>query len=126
MKNNLIKFLIKLKNASIVKKEIIIVNYNRNIVELLFILYKEGLIHSYSINLKNLTIKVYFKYNQNKDLFRNFKIISKISSTIYLNYNDICRISQKGVLLIFSTSKGFLTGLDCKKYRFGGKLLFSC
>jgi small subunit ribosomal protein S8 len=126
MNIHLIKFLIQLKNAALIKKEIIHIKYNNLILQAIFLLYKEGLIQSFKINKDKTFISIYLRYNYNKNLLKSFKIISKGSNLVYLKYSDICRFFNKRRLLILSTNKGFLTGLECKKYKLGGKLLFIC
>ena len=126
MNNNIIKNLIKIKNASLVRKELVVVENSTLIVDLLSILYKEGFIQSLKINIDGKTINVYLRYSYNKDLFKNFKIISSSSSKYYISYKDLCRLSHKKFILFLSTDKGFTTGIDCKKYNVGGKLCFVC
>lgn len=124
MKNNIIKFLLKLKNASLVRKEKIVVNNQKAILPLLNILYREGYIQSFFLQDKEIVILL--RYNYNKNIFKNLKIFSKISQLVYLSYSDICRVYNNNIILVFSTNKGYLTNMQCKKYKIGGQLLFSC
>jgi ribosomal protein S8 len=41
-----------------------------------------------------------------------------------LTLKDISKIKSRKNVLFLSTSKGFLTSLDCKKQKIGGTLLF--
>jgi small subunit ribosomal protein S8 len=126
MNNNLINFLLKLKNASMARKEFISITYNKLNKDLLCLLYKEGFIQSFNVNLSNQQIEIHLRYSYNKDIFKNLKIISTSSRFNYLKYSDICKLSNKRFIFIVSTSKGFFTGLECKKYHIGGKLCFTC
>ena len=111
-----------LKNASMIKKEsIIILNSNLNFKIITF-LYKEGFIQSFKKNDKK--IFVFLRYSFNKDFFSNLKIVSTTTLKYYLSYKDLCKITNKRFILLLSTSKGFLTGLECKKQQIGGKLFF--
>jgi small subunit ribosomal protein S8 len=133
MNTNLIKFLIKLKNASLSQKETLTVDCNSLNLELLKILYVEGLIQSFRVKKQNTTqkkssfvVKVTLRYFYNKPLLKNLKIFSKPSHLKYIKYSDICKIGDKRFIFFLSTSQGILTSLECKKKRTGGKLLFMC
>jgi ribosomal protein S8 len=43
-----------------------------------------------------------------------------------LKIKSISKLSTKKRILVFSTSKGLLNGLECKKQNIGGTLLFIC
>lgn len=125
--NNNLKILISLKNASMVRKETIVLKSpTKFVINLLIILYNEGLIQSFIFNEVTSTATVFLRYSYNKDIFKNLKIFSKATTLSYFTYSDICKLSNKRFLLVFSTSKGFLTGLECKKQHLGGKLCFIC
>ena len=125
--NNNLKILISLKNASMVRKEnIVLKNPTKFVMNLLVILYNEGLIQSFARNEANSTVTVFLRYSYNKNIFKDLKIFSKSTTLAYFTYSDICKLSNKRFLLVFSTTKGFLTGLECKKQHLGGKLCFVC
>lgn len=126
MNSKLINFLISIKNASIFKKEELKIFYNKKFILLSQVLYKQGLIQDFY--LKKLNSKCYIiivlKYNYNFSNLKNLKIVSKPSRTIYFSYKDICKIYEKQLLYIFSTSCGYLTSLECKQKKIGGFLFF--
>lgn len=124
MNLTIIKFLSQLKNASNSRKESIILKYNKSYVPLLKILYKEGFILNYSKTEENILIR--FRYYFNIKSLQKLKIISTISKPIFLNYFEICKLYKKDKVLIFSTSNGFLTSLECTKLKIGGIFLFIC
>lgn len=125
--NTNLKILIRLKNASMARKEkIILKNPTTFVIHVLAILYNEGLIQSFIFDEVTSTVTVFLRYSYNKDIFKNLKIFSKATTLSYFTYSDICKLSNKRFLLVFSTTKGFLTGLECKKQRLGGKLCFIC
>jgi len=131
MNINLIKFLSKLKNASISKQEVVSVDYNKLCLGVVKLLYKEGFIQSFSIKKisfsSNVELKIFItlRYFNNKPIFKNLKIVSTPSRLNYLNIKDLSKISNKKIILILSTNKGLLTSLECKKHKIGGKLLFA-
>ena len=131
MNINLIKFLSKLKNASISKQEVISTDYNNLCLAVVKLLYKEGFIQSFSIKRvsfnSNVELKIFItlRYFNNKPIFKNLRIVSTPSRLNYLNIKDLSKISNKKIVLILSTNKGLLTSLECKKHKIGGKLLFA-
>jgi ribosomal protein S8 len=52
MNLNLVNLLITLKNASLSQKELVYVKYNKMCEKLLKVLYIEGLINSYTVEVK--------------------------------------------------------------------------
>ena len=126
--NKLNKFLNQLKNASLINKDSIRVLNNPFIEKILKVLYKEGLIQSFYIDiyLNQSYLVIYLRYFYNFSVLTNFKLISRASKLNYLKINDILKIYNKKKLIIFSTSKGILTDLECKKIMTGGIPLFTC
>jgi len=128
-----IKFLIKLKNAALARKEIVFTSYNKLSFELVKCLYKEGFIQSFELkeiftssSEKKYEIKIVLRFFYNKCVLKNIKILSKPSLTKYFSLKDLSKISTKKLVIFISTSKGILTSLDCKKYSLGGIPLFVC
>jgi small subunit ribosomal protein S8 len=133
MNNNTINLIIKLKNASLSRKEKILVNCNSLSESLIKILYKEGFIQSFKVVeaaendlIKNKKILVIFRYFFNKPLLSSLRVLSKPSHVRYMKFSDISNISDKKFVFFFSTNKGILTSVECKKRKVGGKLLFMC
>ena len=131
MNNKIVNFLIKLKNASLARKEVISVEYSRLLNNLVEVLYREGFIQSFTIkNTANSNSKKFIyiglRYYFNKPVFNNLKLFSKPSYLKYMKFSDICNISNKRFVCFFSTNQGILTALDCKRKKIGGKLLFMC
>lgn len=129
MNKNLIKFLIKLKNASIARKHLITVNHVNAINGYLNTLYKEGFIQSFSIKsdkTNNKIVHIYLRHFQNKVLTENIQFLSIPSRTKILSYNDLTKISLRNKLMILSTSKGVLGHKECLKYKIGGIAMLVC
>ena len=117
-------FLSSLKNASLIQKKILILPFNKNFVPILKILYREGFILTYSKINTNVIIKLRYYYGVSS--LKKIKIVSTTSKPVYLNKFEISKLIEKNKLLIFSTSRGFLTSLECKNLRIGGKFIFLC
>jgi len=101
--------------------------YCSSLSSVLKILYKEGYIQSYKLikTFLNTKIKVILRSLYNKSVINSISIISKPSHKIFIRYNDLIRLSNKGSTLILSTKLGLLTHNDCIKKTIGGKALFS-
>jgi len=127
MHSNGVKFLVALKNASVLKKEIVFFYYNNLFLKLAKVLYRTGLIQNFWIEKKhnkNFQIIVSLKYSFNLGLLNFLTIVSRPSVALFLDYEKICRISEKNRILIFSTNEGFRTSEECKKKKIGGKVFF--
>jgi ribosomal protein S8 len=129
MNTQTINFLNKIKNASLSNNELISVPYNKFIINLLAVLYKEGFIQSFNmyqdVNCQT-KVNIVLRYYYNKSSVKNLKIISSPSKVRYLDYNSLTKLSTKKNVLFLSTSLGILTALDCKKKKIGGILFFIC
>lgn len=129
MSNTLIKFLIQLKNASLIKQENVVFKFNKLNLKITQLLYKEGFIQSFYLQGNTSapsTLKIYIKlrFIYNKSILKNLKLISTPVKNAYLNFKNLSKLPTTKNVLFLSTSKGFLTGLECKKNKIGGVLLF--
>lgn len=121
--DTLSNFFSKIKNGYLAKKNKIIQFKSKQIINILNILIKEGLIKSYKISKKNKNIiYIYFKYKNNKPIIQQITRISKPSRRIYVKNKDLFQIKKKGIYLI-STSLGIYTILQAKKLNIGGELI---
>lgn len=126
MKKILIDFLIILKNSYCLKKEIIKIFLNKQILKISKVLYKEGIIQDFFLEKQQnkLYIVIILKIYNNFNYFKTFKIVSKPSKSLFFSYKDILKLYEKQILYIFSTKFGYLTSIECKKFKIGGILLF--
>ena len=126
MTSLLIHFLIAIKNASIFKKELLKIFYNKKFILLSQMLYKQGLIQDFWLEKQqfNFKIVIILKYVYNFSNLKNFKIVSKPSRSLFFSSQEIFKLYEKQVLYIFSTSLGYLTSLECKQKKVGGILFF--
>ena len=99
-----IKFLIKLKNAALARKEIVFTSYNKLSFELVKCLYKEGFIQSFELkeiftsnSEKKYEIKIVLRFFYNKCVLKNIKILSKPSLTKHFSLKDtVLRVTRFG------------------------------
>ncbi len=130
MNINFIKFLFALKNASLSKKETVVVDYSSAREKMTKVLYFEGLIQSFSLTMNSLNehdfIVIKFRYSFDKSHLKYLTLLSNPSRIKYMKIKDLCHISDKKLMVFFSTTLGFLTTFQFKQLKIGGKLLFVC
>ncbi len=89
---------------------------------------EEGFINSYELikNTKFASIKIDLKYDDKKtSVIKKIKRISKPGLRVYVNKNEIPRISGGLGTSIISTSKGVMTGNKARSIGVGGEILCS-
>lgn len=124
MNNGIVQLLLSLKNASMTKNHSVNLKCNLQQINILKKLYTEGFIQSFSFQNNFASVKL--RYSQNKPAFRNFKLISKPSSSYSLSSEELFQLEDKKLVFFISTPKGLLTNIECKALKIGGKLLFIC
>jgi len=125
MNQSALNFLIALKNASIQKKETVVLKQTKLNSEIIFHLYIQGYVQSYKILNMN-KIFVTLRYFFNKPLLNKLTVLFKYFKSRFLRLKDLIKLSPKKFTLFLSTNKGLLTLEECKKMRIGGKPLFYC
>ena len=122
MKNYLWNMFANIKNGQLAKKGFIYQTRKKICEEFLKILWKEGFILGYTIDLNDSTkLKIFLKYKNKKPVINNLKLISKPSKRIYLSTYQIWKIDSNKNLIIFSTNQGLKSLIDCKKLKIGGE-----
>jgi ribosomal protein S8 len=126
MKKQLIYFLLILKNFSALNQEKITFKFTKIFYTFCEYLYKEGLIQSFFIKKKRkkFILEILLRSSESKNVLSALKVISKPSISKHLKYADICRVDEKGPILVLSTVNGLSSTFNCKKNKIGGKLLF--
>lgn len=88
---------------------------NKLSINLLFLLYKLGLIKSFFILTNQKEILIYLKYINKKPLIHKIEVVSKPSKRVYLNLISLSKYYRKhsnSIIWIISTSKGLITSND--------------
>jgi len=137
MADNLGNMLNTIKNATLMKHEVVLVPYTLNNFLISKILYEENFLDAISIiSKKNLSnkkgqmqrfIKINFRYESQskKPFIKNIVRLSKPSLQVYTNYKNIPQVLNGLGIIIMSTSKGIMTSREALKRGIGGELLFS-
>jgi small subunit ribosomal protein S8 len=121
--DTLSNFFSKIKNGYLAKNYKTTQYKSKQIIKILNILLKEGLIKSYTFSKENKNIiNIYFKYKNNQQVISQIVRISKPSKRVYIKNKDLFKLKKKG-LYIISTSYGIITDLEAKKLNLGGELI---
>ena len=120
--------LTRIRNAITRKHKNVPIPSSKFKVEIAKILQEEGFIHSFDIvkdgNFSN--IKIDLKYDSRKSpVIKKIQRISKPGLRVYVNKNEIPRISGGLGTSIISTSKGLMTGSKAREIGVGGEILCS-
>lgn len=130
MSFDFVKLILKLKNASSIRKEYLILEYSQLRKDVITLLYNEGFLQSFGLirsrNNSCVNFLITLRYTFNKSLLEDLKLLSKPSHVKYMCLLDIYNIPDRRFVVFLSTDKGLITALNCKKSKVGGKLLFVC
>jgi small subunit ribosomal protein S8 len=114
----------KLKNGIRANKKYIYLPSSSLSLELLRLLFLEGIILGVTKIKSGKTLKVFLKYNSNgSPSFKEIKLLSKPGKMFYLSYKQIAKLSKGVGLFIISTKEGLLTNHLCLKRKIGGAAL---
>lgn len=131
MNTRIIFFLLKLKNAALYKKEVIVIDFKQDYIPILTLLYNEGYIQTFLVTKDDITnkctIKIYLRFFYNIFALSNLKLISKPSCVKTITYKQISfNIFDIRKTFFITTNKGFKTQIGCKINKLGGSLFFIC
>jgi small subunit ribosomal protein S8 len=122
MKNYLWNMFANIKNGQLTKRSFIYQTRKKICESFLKILWQEGFILGYKIDSNDSnSLKIFLKYKNGRPAINSLKVISKPSRRIYFSSKQIWKIDSSKSFIIFSTSKGLKTILDCKKLKIGGE-----
>jgi small subunit ribosomal protein S8 len=110
--------LTRIRNASILKKEQVIVPNSKLKIEILKVLKLEGYISDFKLDEKSSIIYVDLN-NAMEKMMR----VSKPGRRVYASKDEIPVVLQGRGLVVISTSKGVMSGREAKKLGLGGELL---
>ena len=119
--------LIRLKNASAVRRASISLPYSKLKNAIGEVLLKEGFVASVVKRPrdKGAVLEIELVYKDKKPKIKGVKRISKPSRRVYYGVSEIRSVKSGYGTLVLSTPKGILTGKDAKKELVGGEALFN-
>lgn len=130
MSSCIIFFLLKLKNAAIYKKEVVMIEYKQDYIPILKLLYEEGFVQTFVLintSQTNIYIKIFLRYFYNIFALNNLKLLSKQSCMRTITYKQLSyNAFDIRKTLFITTNKGLKTHSNCKINQLGGTLFFIC
>jgi small subunit ribosomal protein S8 len=119
--------LTRIRNAQMVKHQIVQIPATKMSVAIAEILKEEGFIEDFENYLENerksLLISLKYIGKSRKPVISKIKRISKPGLRVYSNSKKLPRVLDNLGIAILSTSKGIMTNLKAKELGIGGEVL---
>jgi len=118
--------LTRIRNANIVRHEVVEIPASNIKKELAEILKREGFIRDaeYIEDNKQGIIRLFLKYGPNQErIITGLKRISKPGLRVYAKNNEIPKVLGGLGIAVLSTSQGVLTDKEARKVKLGGEVL---
>lgn len=118
--------LTRVRNANTVRHEKLDIPASKVKTQIAEILKREGYVRNYEIiedNKQNI-IRIFMKYgNNDEQVIRGLKRISKPGLRVYANANEVPRVLNGLGTAVISTSNGVLSDKDARAQVVGGEVL---
>jgi small subunit ribosomal protein S8 len=118
--------LTRIRNASRVKKEEVVIKASKICEGIANVLKQEGYILDYDRieDTKQGIIRIKLKYNQvGESIISDIKRLSKTGCRKYLSVDKLPRVMAGMGIAIVSTSKGVMSDKSCREANVGGEIL---
>lgn len=117
-------FLIRIKNACLVKKKLVEMPWSKMKEKMAEILVKEGFLKSAKVKGEKFKIlALELKYGGKRPAITEVKRISKPGVRIYEKVNKIPKVRQGVGITIISTPQGLMTDKEARKNHQGGEII---
>lgn len=119
-------FLTRIRNASSVTKEYVLIPHSKLKERLADLLVQEGYILSYKVNAENQKKELVIELKYTEEGFpvlAGMQRISKPGKRVYMQSNRIPRSMGGLGTVVVSTSRGLLSDADARKRKLGGEIL---
>ena len=121
--------LTRIRNANMVKHQIVEIPFTKMSNNLAIILKEEGFIEDFEIYEENsrkfILISMKYKGTERLPVISKIKRVSKPGLRIYSNKNSLPNILGNLGIAIISTSQGLMTNIKARKLGIGGEVLCS-
>lgn len=127
MHNQVLDFIIRIKNATLVRRGEVTIPYSKINHEIGKVLVKEGFLEDVKKieDGKKRVLVAKIRYEDRKPVLTNIKIVSKPSLRVHVGADEIDKFEKRGrTITILSTNQGIFTGKEAKKRNVGGELIF--
>ncbi len=114
-----------IRNAIMIKKDIVDVPASNIIKAILVILKKEGYIENFKLieDKKQGVARVYLKYIATKSAIRNIKRVSRPGLRLYVKHKKVPIVLRGKGMAIVSTPKGLMTDKAAREEGLGGEVI---
>jgi small subunit ribosomal protein S8 len=126
MKDPISDFIIRLKNASNARKDVITFPASKVVTAIADILEREKYLTAVAKKGKKVgkILEITMKYDEGIPAITDVKRVSKLSRRVYLGVKDIKPVLNGIGRMIISTPNGLMTGSEARKAKVGGEALF--
>lgn len=118
--------LTRIRNAIAAEKKEVAIPLSKIKLEISKVFKQEGYITDFKVERKEFParITIDLKYTDKKNnVIEGLKRISKPGRRVYVDVDEIPKVLGGLGVSVVSTSKGILTGKECKKKNVGGEIL---
>lgn len=120
--------LTRIRNATMVKHQIVQISSTKMSIAIAEILKEEGFIEDFENYLEDqknyLLISLKYLGKSRKSVISKVERISKPGLRVYSSSKELPKVLDNLGIAIISTSKGIMTNLKAKKIGIGGEVLF--
>jgi len=113
--------LIRIKNASNIAKQTVVVPNFKFGVSVLEVLKARGFVQDFVVEDKEISITL--GYDGTTPKFQDVRLFSKPGRRWYLKSSEITPVRSGTGIMILSTPNGVMTSTDAKKAKIGGELI---
>nr|BBD21586.1 30Sribosomal protein S8 [Rhipidosiphon lewmanomontiae] len=122
MTDSISDFFTRIRNASLICRDIVQVSKTKTNQSLVRILARHGFITSFIILDRSLVLKL-TKNSKKKTNVVQIQRLSRPGCRLYVNYQKIPRICGKLGLVLLSTSHGILSDREALNFKIGGEII---
>lgn len=115
--------LTRIRNANLVKHQIVRIPSTKISIAIVTILKQEGFIENFEILNKTILINLKYKGKLRTPVISKIQRISKPGLRIYKDSKNLPKVLNNLGIAIISTSKGVITNLKAKELKIGGEVL---
>lgn len=119
--------LTRIRNANMVKHQIVQIPSTKMSKSIAVILKEEGFIENFELYTEKsfdyILISLKYKGNQREPVISKIQRISKPGSRVYANSKTLPKVLNNLGVAIISTSKGVMTNFKAKELGIGGEVL---
>ncbi len=118
--------IIRLKNAAMVGKAVVLVPHSNLKLSIAALLQREGFVGSVARKGKRgrKQLEITLRYDEKTPRLTGVRRVSKLSRRVYIGVRELKPVKRGFGRLILSTPEGILTGEEARKARVGGEALF--